>query len=442
MLNIALTGTLAKLPVTELQASIGDFVKPMTEILPDKRLREVVSQSVESILATETPVIAAMSRSVSRMEADCWAAAKRVYRFLENERFNHHHLFKGLYRMAQKTVEREKPAYVVVAIDPVNFEKPYTKKLEGVSTVYKSTPPNLDGEKRLARGYPAITASVVNTQVPGICYANWFSYKTADFISQNREIQRAIRTTHWVFPKLRIRFVMDSGGDDQKVFGWMEQSNCEFVIVASHLERLVEVYNDRLDRWETEHLQDLVDSVPWTITYQAVFHHAGKTHLATIRAGWFMIRLPGTHQPLWVLVAHNDLENRHVVLITNIPIHSEADAIQIYSDWRLRGKIEHGYRFDQEQGLDVEDLRVQTLERMRRLFALVLAAAQFVFHLMRHWPRKAVFWLRKLGGKLGLKSDRDGPYIVLRGISAVFMTAATLSFVAISPFPHDLFPAR
>ena len=34
--------------------------------------------------------------------------------------------------------------------------------------------------------------------------------------------------------------------------------------------------------------------------------------------------------------------------------------------------IEHGYRFDQEQGLDVEDIRVQTMQRMRRLFALVL----------------------------------------------------------------------
>jgi uncharacterized membrane-anchored protein YjiN (DUF445 family) len=104
MQNIALTEALAKLPVTELQVSIHDFVEPMIEILPDKRLREVVSQSMESILATETPVIAATSRIVSRVEADCWVAAKRVYRLLENERFNHHQMFKGLYRMAQKTI--------------------------------------------------------------------------------------------------------------------------------------------------------------------------------------------------------------------------------------------------------------------------------------------------------------------------------------------------
>jgi hypothetical protein len=92
--------------------------------------------------------------------------------------------------------------------------------------------------------------------------------------------------------------------------------------------------------------------------------------------------------------------------------------------------------------LDVEDVRVRTLERMRRIFAFVLLAAQFVFHLNQHWPPQAVFWLRKLGGKLGLSSDRDGPYILLRGLSAVYQTVATLSWTAVQPFPHQLFQAK
>jgi hypothetical protein len=61
-------------------------------------------------------------------------------------------------------------------------------------------------------------------------------------------------------------------------------------------------------------------------------------------------------------------------------------AQELYHDWRLRGRTEHGYRFDQEQGLDVEAIRVHTLERMHRLFVLFLLAAQFVFHLDQHWP--------------------------------------------------------
>lgn len=440
MNNIPLSDIFAKLPVQEMEETLNDFLAPVAEMLPEQRLRRVVAQAVRGILAQETPVIAGMAQSISRQEMDCWAAAKRLYRFMENKRFNHHRLYKGLYRVGQRTVREEQPDYLVVALDPVNFEKPYTKKLEGVSTVHKSTPPNLDGDARLARGYPAMTATVVNTRVPAISYASWFSYRTADFLSQNREIQRSIRTTRWGYPGQKLRFVMDSGGDDQKLFAFLQPN--EFIITATHLERWVEVYNSRLKRWETEHLGDLVDCVLWQVTFQALFQHAGRNRLTKIKMGWFRIRLPDTHQKLWVLVAEDDLEKRTLVLLTNVPIQTQRTAQQIYNDWRLRGRIEHGYRFDQEQGLDVEDVRVHTLERMRRIFALVLLAAQFVFHLNQHWPPQAVLWLRKLGGKLGLPSDRDGPYILLRGLSAVYQTVATLSWTFIQPFPHHLFQEK
>jgi len=75
--------------------------------------------------------------------------AKRLYWFIWNERFNHRDLLKGLYGIAQRTVAEHAPSHLVVALDPVNFETPYTKKLEGVSTVMKSTPPGPKGQKRL-----------------------------------------------------------------------------------------------------------------------------------------------------------------------------------------------------------------------------------------------------------------------------------------------------
>jgi hypothetical protein len=78
----------------------------------------------------------------------------------------------------------------------------------------------------------------------------------------------------------------------------------------------------------------------------------------------------------------------------------------------------------------MEDVRVQTLERMRRVFALVLMAALFVYHIADAWPQRMVLWLRRLGGKLGLSSDRDGPYVLLAGIRAVFVSAATLAFAS------------
>ena len=113
---------------------------------------------------------------------------------------------------------------------------------------------------------------MVNTQVPVTSYANWFSYEI-DFISQNKEIEQAFETTCRLYPGYQVRFVGDAGLDDQKMFAQVEHLEQEFVFRASHLERIVEVYNDRLDRWETETLQDLTE----TVLYQATFAGAFQT---------------------------------------------------------------------------------------------------------------------------------------------------------------------
>ena len=203
-----------------------------------------------------------MARGVAREEETVWPAAKRFYHFVWNKRFSHRDLLKGLYAVAQGTVAEKKPPYLVVAVDPVNFEKPYTEALEGVSTVAKSTPPPPKGQKkRLTPGYPAITATIVNLPVPVLTYANWFSYVTADFVSENREVHRALRITRALFPEAKLRFVGDAGLDDRKVFQQMALVQADFIIRACH-NRTVEVYNDRLDRWEVELLHNLTASVP------------------------------------------------------------------------------------------------------------------------------------------------------------------------------------
>ena len=268
-------------------------------------------------------------------------------------------------------------------------------------------------------------------------YAHWLSYVSADFISQNREVERAIRMSRVLFPQQILRFVGDAGLDDQKAFAQVERVHGEFVIRACH-DRRVEVYNPRLKRWESELLFDLVESVPFEFEQRVVFTHARRIRRALIRFGWFSVRLPDSPQTLWALVAY-DVERDHtLVLLTNVSLDTVACVRQVYADWRQRSDIEQGYRFDQEDGLDVEDMRVETLERMRRLFILVLLAAQFVCAIARSWPPAALVWLRTLGGTLGLKQDRNGLYVLLRGISAVWQTDATLTFLAHHPFPKEI----
>lgn len=426
-----------KMPIAQLQDSLRTFAEPVTTLLPDVRLQEVAHLLLQGLVTAESPIVTQIARGTSHHDETIWLTCKRLYRFLSNDRFSHRTLRKGLYHLAQQVVAEQAPAYLVIAVDPVNFEKPYTAALEGVSQVVKSTPPALKGEKRVTRGYPAITATIVNLKQPATTYANWFSYQTPDFISANREVERAFRSTRALFPRAKLRFVGDAGLDDQKVFAQVARVKGEFVIRACH-ERNIEVYNGRLQRWETEKLLDLTANVVLEFEQEIVFTHARKTRRARIGFGWLHIRLPETQQELWVVVAH-DFERAHdLVLLTNVPLENADLVRQVYGDWRQRAQIEHGYRFEQEAGLDVEDLRVETLERMRRLFLFVLLAAQFVCHIDRKWNARAVRWLRLLGGKLDLESDRDGLYVLLRGIGAVWQAAATMAFALNYPFPAEI----
>ena len=435
MLSIIQNELLAKLPAQELCDSLHLFLQSFTAGLPDVRLRAVAELMVHGAVTSQSPIVTQIARGAGYTEATVWPTCKRAYRFLANARFSHRTLLKGVYRTAQVAVAAQAPDYVVIAVDPVNFEKPYTRVLEGVSTVIKSTPPSLTGEKRLTRGYPAITATIVNLTQPATTYANWFSYVTDDFVSQTREIFRAVRISRALFPGRLLRFVGDAGLDDQKIFAQVDRVQGEFIFRAWH-DRQIEVYNPRLDRWEAEKLFDVVASVPFEFEQRVVFTHARHIRRVRMGFGWFKIRLLETDQVLWVLVAHNFDDRHDLILLTNVPLETSDDVRAVYADWRLRGRIEHGYRFDQEDGLDVEDVRVKTLEPMRRLFVLVLLAAQFVCYINRTWTRPAILWLRQLGGKLGLKSDLNGPYVLLRGISAVWQTVATLTFAATHPFPH------
>jgi hypothetical protein len=435
MNTILQNSAIYKLPAEELETTLTAFIEPVLTHLPEKRLREVAKLAVQGVIGGQSPLVTQMARGVAREDETIWPIAKRLYRFIWNKRFSHRDLLKGLYGIAQRTVAAHAPKRLVVALDPVNFETVYTKKSEGVSTVMKSTPPGPKGEKRLTPGYPAITAAVVNLPEPVVTYANWFSYVTDDFVSENREIYRAIRTTRALFPHAKLCFVTDSGLDDQKIFAQMDLVDAEFIIRACH-NRKVEVYNERLGRWEEELLDDLTATVPLPLELRVAFTHARKVRIAEIGLGWLKIRIPGKQQVLWALVAYESKLDRTLVLITNIPILTAHDAKAIYTEWRYRPQIEHTYRFDQEDGLDVEDVRVQTMERMRRVFVLIMIAALFVYHIAHAWPQHMVLWLRRLGGKLGRSSDLDGPYVLLAGIRAVLVTVATLAFATQHPFPH------
>jgi hypothetical protein len=89
IVQVDVDAVLDKLPQAELEHSLQEFITPMTTLFADPRLRQGTLLAVRGILAGQTPVIAGVAQSVSRLHAQPWATAKRIYRLLDNPRYTH-----------------------------------------------------------------------------------------------------------------------------------------------------------------------------------------------------------------------------------------------------------------------------------------------------------------------------------------------------------------
>jgi hypothetical protein len=57
---------LANLPIAELEQAIEQFMQPITEHLPDKRLSRVVCLAVQGLSSSQSPIITQMARGLAR----------------------------------------------------------------------------------------------------------------------------------------------------------------------------------------------------------------------------------------------------------------------------------------------------------------------------------------------------------------------------------------
>jgi len=93
--------------------------------------------------------------------------------------------------------------------------------------------------------------------------------------------------------------VADSGVDEQQLCGQMRQATAAFISRARPLNRSVEVFNDRLERWEPGRLASLVATGPQGFRVHVAVPHARRERTVTIEIGGLQRRLPRQTWPLW-----------------------------------------------------------------------------------------------------------------------------------------------
>lgn len=164
-----------------------------------------------------------------------------------------------------------------------------------------------------------------------------------------------------------------------------------------------------------------------------------------MRFGWYRVRLPESGQELSLVVVNNvtkpkgekeaEEEERLFGLLTNRPVLNLQTAQAVYQAWRLRHRIEDGYRFEQEAGLDIEQVMVHSLAGMQRMFVAVLWAMHWISHLLNTWPQEVLVWLQWLGGQIPPTRNRNGLYRLLWGVARLWITASTLKLLNTYPPP-------
>lgn len=437
-----------------LRAQLAQFISSFAEVLPDERYRWSLHQFVPATLAARSPQPARAAAHAPDPPAGTWALAKRFYSLLHTAAFSHRLWLKLFYADARQVVDAmSRGSRVLVALDTVNLEKPYARKLEGISQVRKATPPGTLPKQgaRITWGYPAIFGLVLNASQPAIVYHRLFSYTTPAFLSQPKEWMRAMRTIRWMVPHRKVCVVADAEADDQKLWLKAKRHKLEFIVHATKV-RSIQVWNERLRRWEEEELQGLAQVMAGRCVLRVSFTHAGLLIPAEVSLDWFRFRLPDSSWAGWAVVAETRaqldeqaadtwLPPRHLVLVTNRPVRGKRAAQWVYQDWCQRGGIEPFYRFLQEEGMDVETIQMRKMERFRRMLLVVLMGALFVLRLEKMWSPVAICWLRRIASSIGgTKRDREGPYSLLRGVQRILDAWSLLQWMVKVPPPVAQLP--
>lgn len=320
--------------------------------------------------------------------------AKALYRFLDNERVSAAAILERVYRESILGL-KGKEHLVCVDLSPV--KKPYARVMEGLHRV---------GRKKVL-GYELLTCLGVDQEGHlALGYAHLVAYGERGFRSLPWEVKRAFQRAQKQLggPGVRLIYVCDRGFDDRRVFTQVLELGEAFVI---------RVYHDRLLERGGK-LKGIATGLELPYQYQARLKVGGKYRQVAVHLGFTPVEVEGKRLTLVVSYVPALGKRGKWWLLTNLAVGGAEEARRVVEIYRKRWLIEEFFRL-LKTGLGLEGFQVERLARIRKVIAILLGLAVFLWELQLEESPFKQFLLR-LGGKLGIKSEGDGPYLLLRGL--------------------------
>ena len=345
-------------------------------------------------------------------------------------------------------------AHVWVILDGSDLRKPHAREMQHLQRVRR-----LDGVGTV-NGYATLNAIGVGSGGRrGLLYHTLYSSTAPDFVSEPAEVRAAIAAVGAALAPLvaagtEVTEILDSGFDDQAVWGEVWDQGHHLLCRLKHHDRLVQAAPGEefvplvtlaprlqpLARVETElvvrkegqprpKLQPVTGTVAAVPLVVTATRRAPTGAVVQQQACWLVeVRLEKVRQEPWWL-------------LTDRPVETAEQATEIFRMYRQRWAIEDAFKVA-KTCLGWEDVQVLRFEAVRLLVALGWVATGFLFQLGVSLEWGEVRLLRRLGGGEERPNRPPGKLVLTRGLRRLLDHLATEAILAEEERRHGGLPPR
>ena len=250
----------------------------------------------------------------------------------------------------------------VFLVDDTDVMKPYGKAFEGMANVRDAS---FYGEKtKYDHGYKVttITGLTSHKKQPIPFYDHVHSPNELDYLSANNITNIGIKRISEHLKPYEGMFVGDRGYDDSKFMKMINGLNQYFLVRMQH-NRLLYFGDNKVKAFDKAKTVKGKVIIPITVYAKERF----------IKATSFKCKLSNYNEFVWVIISYMDNNDEPLILITNKPLTTKDDVIQMVYRYSSRWRIEEYFRFKKTE-LGFENFRVKMLDSINNLtFALDIA---------------------------------------------------------------------
>lgn len=357
------------------------------------------------------------------------AEYKRYRRLLSSESFGVEDVNETLLEQGAKDLAKENTVWVIE--DESEIRKENSRKLESSMGVR-----SLKG-KGIVNGYRTEnTIAVTEDKEITLTATKVYSANEKDFLSETKIKLETIGQTSKALKrrnkKLKLIYVADRGYDDQKIFEEIIANGDNFIIRASHLQRIV----------SQDGKQKKIEDIDWRGNFRKDFEKLKIKNkiYQNVKTVIRRARIELNDHILHLVQIclrdrkNNDIFDHPMVLITNIMVTADEESFEIYRGYLKRWKIEGVFRFIKET-LGWEKFQIRDLKGIKKIVALTYLVAAYFYKLGKGIIKQDFI---ELLSKIGYGKGEITRKSLIGGLQDLINTARTIKLLKDNCTPKQL----